>query len=107
MSDKAAPFVKEITPRSEDFPRWYTDVIRRAELAELSGYGRGLHVPAKQRRRCRPDKRADHPRQRYAHDISKSAQNDAGDEGSEYSGHALSASGVGLLLMRGFHPPTE
>ena len=36
MSDKAAPFVKEITPRSEDFPRWYTDVIRRAELADYS-----------------------------------------------------------------------
>ncbi len=36
MSDKAAAFVKEITPRSEDFSRWYTDVIRRAELADYS-----------------------------------------------------------------------
>jgi prolyl-tRNA synthetase len=29
-------FVKEITPRSEDFSRWYTDVVRRAELADYS-----------------------------------------------------------------------
>ena len=29
-------FVTEITPRSEDFSRWYTDVIRRAELADYS-----------------------------------------------------------------------
>ena len=36
MPDKDAAFVKEITPRSEDFPRWYTDVIRRAELADYS-----------------------------------------------------------------------
>ena len=36
MSDKDAAFVKEITPRSEDFSRWYTDVIRRAELADYS-----------------------------------------------------------------------
>jgi prolyl-tRNA synthetase len=28
--------VTEITPRSEDFSRWYTDVIRRAELADYS-----------------------------------------------------------------------
>jgi len=26
----------EITPRSEDFSRWYTDVVRRAELADYS-----------------------------------------------------------------------
>ena len=32
MSAKQDTFVKEITPRSEDFSRWYTDVIRRAEL---------------------------------------------------------------------------
>ena len=36
MSDKDAGFVKEITPRSEEFSRWYTDVIRRAELADYS-----------------------------------------------------------------------
>ena len=36
MSDKDAAFVKEITPRSEDFSRWYTDVVRRAELADYS-----------------------------------------------------------------------
>jgi len=35
MADKDA-LVKEITPRSEDFSRWYTDVIRRAELADYS-----------------------------------------------------------------------
>jgi len=26
----------EITPRSVDFSRWYTDVVRRAELADYS-----------------------------------------------------------------------
>ena len=36
MSDKDVAFVKEITPRSEDFSKWYTDVIRRAELADYS-----------------------------------------------------------------------
>ena len=36
MSAKQDTFVKEITPRSEDFSRWYTDVIRRAELADYS-----------------------------------------------------------------------
>src|SRR5512142_1625532 len=29
-------FVTEITPRSEDFSRWYTDVVRRTELADYS-----------------------------------------------------------------------
>jgi prolyl-tRNA synthetase len=29
-------FVTEITPRSEDFSRWYTDVVRRAEMADYS-----------------------------------------------------------------------
>ncbi len=29
-------FVKQITKRSEDFSRWYTDVIKRAELADYS-----------------------------------------------------------------------
>src|SRR6476660_4148947 len=28
--------VTEITPRSEDFGAWYTDVVRRAELADYS-----------------------------------------------------------------------
>jgi len=36
MADKKEPFVTEITPRSEDFSRWYTDVVRRAELADYS-----------------------------------------------------------------------
>ena len=36
MSAKQQAFVTEITPRSEDFSRWYTDVIRRAELADYS-----------------------------------------------------------------------
>jgi prolyl-tRNA synthetase len=34
--DKADAFVTEITPRSVDFSRWYTDVVRRAELADYS-----------------------------------------------------------------------
>ena len=29
-------FVTEITPRSEDFSRWYLDVVKRAELADYS-----------------------------------------------------------------------
>ena len=36
MAPKQQAFVTEITPRSEDFSRWYTDVIRRAELADYS-----------------------------------------------------------------------
>lgn len=36
MSAKQEAFVTEITPRWEDFSRWYTDVIRRAELADYS-----------------------------------------------------------------------
>src|ERR687885_127729 len=38
MSKKQATetFVTEITPRSEDFSRWYLDVVRRAELADYS-----------------------------------------------------------------------
>jgi prolyl-tRNA synthetase len=35
-TDKADAFVTEITPRSEDFSRWYLDVVRRAELADYS-----------------------------------------------------------------------
>ena len=36
MTGKQASFVTEITPQSKDFSRWYTDVIRRAELADYS-----------------------------------------------------------------------
>jgi prolyl-tRNA synthetase len=30
---------KQITPKSEDFDRWYTDVVRRAELADYTPVG--------------------------------------------------------------------
>jgi prolyl-tRNA synthetase len=33
---KQEAFVTEITPRSQDFSRWYLDVVRRAELADYS-----------------------------------------------------------------------
>ncbi len=39
MTEKAGnkeQFITEITPRSEDFSRWYTDLVRRAELADYS-----------------------------------------------------------------------
>jgi prolyl-tRNA synthetase len=36
MANKPDAFVTEITPRSEDFSRWYLDVVRRAELADYS-----------------------------------------------------------------------
>ncbi len=36
-------FVKEVTKMSTDFDRWYTDVIRKAELADWSGV-RGMMV---------------------------------------------------------------
>jgi prolyl-tRNA synthetase len=32
----SAAFVTEITPQSQDFSRWYLDVVRRAELADYS-----------------------------------------------------------------------
>jgi prolyl-tRNA synthetase len=35
-ADKTDSFVTEITPRSQDFSRWYLDVVRRAELADYS-----------------------------------------------------------------------
>src|SRR5215813_3776888 len=35
-NDAANAFVTEITPRSQDFSRWYLDVVRRAELADYS-----------------------------------------------------------------------
>jgi prolyl-tRNA synthetase len=34
--DKPDSFVTEITPRSQDFSKWYLDVVRRAELADYS-----------------------------------------------------------------------
>ena len=33
---KKGPLVTEITPQSQDFSRWYLDVVRRAELADYS-----------------------------------------------------------------------
>ncbi len=36
MSDDKDQFITEITPRSVDFSRWYTDLVRRAELADYS-----------------------------------------------------------------------
>jgi prolyl-tRNA synthetase len=36
VGEKKEAFVTELTPQSEDFSRWYTDVIRRAELADYS-----------------------------------------------------------------------
>ncbi len=35
-SGKKDTFVTEITPRSQDFSRWYLDVVQRAELADYS-----------------------------------------------------------------------
>jgi prolyl-tRNA synthetase len=35
-SDKKEPQVTEITPQSQDFSRWYLDVVRRAELADYT-----------------------------------------------------------------------
>src|SRR5712672_2192155 len=35
-NDKKDAFVTEITPRSQDFSKWYLDVVRRAELADYS-----------------------------------------------------------------------
>jgi len=34
--EKTESFVTEITPRPQDFSRWYLDVVRRAELADYS-----------------------------------------------------------------------
>jgi prolyl-tRNA synthetase len=36
MPKQPDSFVTEITPRSQDFSRWYLDVVRRAELADYS-----------------------------------------------------------------------
>jgi prolyl-tRNA synthetase len=35
-TESSDAFVTEITPQSEDFSRWYTDVVRKAELADYS-----------------------------------------------------------------------
>src|SRR5215204_5783628 len=35
-NDKPGALVTEITPQSEDFSRWYLDVVRRAELADYT-----------------------------------------------------------------------
>jgi prolyl-tRNA synthetase len=42
-TEEQQDFVKEVTKMSEDFDRWYTDVIRKAELADWSGV-RGMMV---------------------------------------------------------------
>jgi prolyl-tRNA synthetase len=36
VAEKRDGFVTEITPQSQDFSRWYLDVVRRAELADYS-----------------------------------------------------------------------
>ena len=36
MAKSTESFVTEITPRSQDFSRWYLDLVRRAELADYS-----------------------------------------------------------------------
>ena len=36
QAGKGDAFVTEITPRSEDFSKWYLDVVKRAELADYS-----------------------------------------------------------------------
>jgi prolyl-tRNA synthetase len=44
-------FVKDITKMSDDFDRWYTDVVRKAELADWSGV-RGMMVVRPYGGRC-------------------------------------------------------
>ncbi|HEX6489722.1 MAG TPA: proline--tRNA ligase [Candidatus Dormibacteraeota bacterium] len=41
--EESTDFVKDITKMSDDFDRWYTDVVRKAELADWSGI-RGMMV---------------------------------------------------------------
>lgn len=36
MKEKKESFVQDITPKSQDFSQWYTDVVRKAELADYS-----------------------------------------------------------------------
>ena len=33
---KDTKLVKEITPMSEDFAKWYTDIVKKAELIDYS-----------------------------------------------------------------------
>ena len=42
-TEEQRDFVKEVTKMSDDFDRWYTEVIRKAELADWSGV-RGMMV---------------------------------------------------------------
>jgi prolyl-tRNA synthetase len=42
-NEEQQDFVKDITKMSDDFDRWYTDVVRKAELADWSGV-RGMMV---------------------------------------------------------------
>jgi len=42
-TEEQQEFVKELTKMSDDFDRWYTDVIRKAEMADWSGI-RGMMV---------------------------------------------------------------
>jgi prolyl-tRNA synthetase len=43
IAEEQEGFVKEITKMSVDFDRWYTDVVRKAEMADWSGV-RGMMV---------------------------------------------------------------
>jgi prolyl-tRNA synthetase len=36
MAEKKEQFVQDITPKSQDFSQWYTDVVLKAELADYS-----------------------------------------------------------------------
>ena len=36
MSDETIKYVEDITDQEDDFSRWYTDVVRKAELADYS-----------------------------------------------------------------------
>ncbi|TMD78394.1 MAG: proline--tRNA ligase, partial [Chloroflexi bacterium] len=42
-TEEQQDFVKDLTKMSDDFDRWYTDVVRKAELADWSGI-RGMMV---------------------------------------------------------------
>jgi prolyl-tRNA synthetase len=42
-TEEQQDFVKEVTKMSDDFDRWYTEVVRKAELADWSGV-RGMMV---------------------------------------------------------------
>ena len=36
MAKNSESFVTEITPRSQDFSRWYLDIVKKAQLADYS-----------------------------------------------------------------------